>query len=90
MLDRRSVKLQCRALLDGEALAAAAGALAVGVVKYELGRDVVLDKVHLGADDVQQGLRVDKELQVRVGNLDDLKQAATGGWKWQPMRENGM
>ena len=38
--------------LDGKALAAAAGAFCIGVFEHEPGSEVVLDPIHLAADQI--------------------------------------
>src|SRR5919206_325139 len=55
---------------DLEALAAAAAALLVRVLEHELGAQLVLDPVELGAEHVHHGHRVDHDLHaIRVHDL---------------------
>src|ERR1700741_5251925 len=55
---------------DGEALAAAAGALGVGIVEHEAGGEIVLAPVHDRADQIEDGGAVDVE--DAAGRLDLL------------------
>src|SRR5688572_17926560 len=56
-------------ILDGEALAAAAGALGVGVGEDEPRGEIVLDPVHGRANEVEQRSAVDVESAARSLDL---------------------
>ena len=50
---------------DGEALAATAGALGVGVGEGEAGGEIILDPVHHAADQIEDRAAVDVECAAR-------------------------
>src|SRR4051794_20887523 len=60
----------CTESLNREALAAAAGALGVGIVEHEAGREIVLAPVHDRADEVQHRSAVD--IEIAAGSFDLL------------------
>src|SRR5205085_5222993 len=71
-----AANLRCQAAqsrLNGKALAAAAGALGVGIVEHEAGGEIVLAPVHHRPDQVQDRRAVDVE--GASGRLDLLVEA---------------